>query len=102
MMVIAILLYLYDFQNIIDITENAAREHENWFVKFEELKNRQKEAITKWKKEKKNGFVLDCNPNNCDMLRKCTDHVPEITQKVRSVYLLKKINYVYLNIKSKI
>ncbi|XP_022166520.1 coiled-coil domain-containing protein 112-like [Myzus persicae] len=74
------------------ITENAAREHENWFVKFEELKNRQKEAITKWKKEKKNGFVLDCNPNNCDMLRKCTDHVPEITQKCSSDDLEKQIN----------
>lgn len=72
-------------KNTIDITEDAAREHENWFVKFEELKNKQKEAIMKWKKEKKNVFVLDCNSNNCDMLRKCADNDPGRTEKVRSV-----------------
>ncbi|XP_025198265.1 coiled-coil domain-containing protein 112-like isoform X1 [Melanaphis sacchari] len=62
------------------ITENAAREHENWFLKFEELKTKQKEAITKWKKEKKNVVMPDCNTKTCDILRKCTDNDPEITQ----------------------
>ncbi|XP_060875656.1 coiled-coil domain-containing protein 112-like isoform X2 [Metopolophium dirhodum] len=80
-------------QSMPHITEDAAREHENWFIKFEELKNKQKEAITKWKKEKKNVFVPDCNPNNCDMLRKCADNDPEITGKFSSDnYLEKQIN----------
>jgi len=77
--------YFYGFKTISDITEDTAREHENWFVKFEELKTKQKEAITKWKNEKKNDFVLDCKPKNCDTLRKCTDNNPEIIKKVKSV-----------------
>lgn len=79
------IIFSWLYKNTIDITEEAAREHENWFVKFEELKNKQKEAIMKWKKEKKNVFVLDCNSNNCDMLRKCADNDPGRTEKVRSV-----------------
>ncbi|VVC46191.1 Hypothetical protein CINCED_3A007706 [Cinara cedri] len=55
------------------ITEDAAREHENWFVKFEELKTRQKEAIMKWKNEKKNVVQFDCNPNNYDVIKKYSE-----------------------------
>ncbi|CAI6363504.1 unnamed protein product [Macrosiphum euphorbiae] len=77
-------------QSMPHISEDAAREHENWFVKFEELKNKQKEAITKWKKEKKNVFLPDCNANNCDMLRKCADNDPEITGKLSSDNYLEK------------
>jgi len=84
-MIVMVIIFSCLYKNTIDITEDAAREHENWFVKFEELKNKQKEAITKWKKEKKNVLVPDCNPNNCDMLRKCADNDPEITEKVRSI-----------------
>ncbi|XP_015375596.1 PREDICTED: coiled-coil domain-containing protein 112-like [Diuraphis noxia] len=79
-------------QSMPHITEDAAREHENWFVKFEELKTKQKEAIMKWKKEKKNDFVLDSGPKNCDTYRKCTDNNPEITQKCFSDNLEKQIN----------
>ncbi|KAL5235846.1 hypothetical protein ACI65C_003256 [Semiaphis heraclei] len=79
-------------QSMPHITEDAAREHENWFVKFEELKTKQKEAITKWKKEKKNDLVLDCRPKDCDMLKKCTDNNPEITRKCSSDDLEKQIN----------
>lgn len=39
----------------------------------------------KWKKEKKNVFMSDCNTNNCEILRKGTDNDPETIQKVRSV-----------------
>jgi len=39
----------------------------------------------KWKKEKKNVFIPDCNTNSCEILRKGTDNNPEITQKVRLV-----------------
>jgi len=69
-----------------DITEGAAREHENWFVKFEELKARQKEAIIKWKNEKKNVFATDCHPNISHVSNKCTDIDTESTWKVRSVF----------------
>lgn len=74
-------------KNITDISQDAAREHENWFVKFEDLKNKQKEAIMKWKKEKKNVIVLDCNTNNCEMSKKCADNDPEMMGKVRFVFL---------------
>lgn len=68
---------------IIDITEDAAREHENWFLKFEDLRAKQKEAIIKWKNEKKNVFVRDCNPDVPSTLNKCTNNDAE----VRSVFL---------------
>ncbi|KAE9523830.1 hypothetical protein AGLY_015718 [Aphis glycines] len=71
-------------QSMPHITEHAAREHENWFVKFEELKTKQKEAIMKWKKEKKNVFMPDYNTNSSEILRKGTDNDPEITQKFSS------------------
>lgn len=72
--------------NKTDITEDAAREHENWFVKFEELKAKQKEAIMKWKSEKKNIVMYNNNAIISDPLKKCADNVPEITLKVRSAF----------------
>jgi len=39
----------------------------------------------KWKNEKKNVFMPECNTNNCEILRRGTENDPEITQKVRSV-----------------
>jgi len=71
-----------DFYNIIDISVDAARKHESWFVKFEELKAKQKEAIIKWKNEKKKSYVPECNPKNTgNMPNKRTD------EKVVSRYI---------------
>lgn len=52
---------LIDSCTYTDISVEAAREHEHWFVKFEELRAKQKEAITKWKNEKKNISVPNFN-----------------------------------------
>lgn len=76
---------LFIITNKTDITKDAAREHENWFVKFEELKAKQKEAIIKWKNEKKNIVMYNNDSNTSDPLKKCADNVPEISLKVRSV-----------------
>lgn len=68
----------------IDISVEAAREHERWFIKFEELKARQKEAITKWKNEKKNISVSNFNvacSNNVE--KKFSGHNEENALKVR-------------------
>jgi hypothetical protein len=67
----------------IDITEDAAREHENWFLKFEDLRAKQKEAIMKWKNEKKNVFVRDCNPDVSSASNKCTDNDAEVSSHSR-------------------
>lgn len=74
-----------------DITEDAAREHENWFLKFEDLRAKQKEAIMKWKNEKKNVLVRDYNPDTSSALNKYTDNDAEMTLKVRSVF---DLNYI--------
>ncbi|XP_050441994.1 coiled-coil domain-containing protein 112-like isoform X2 [Adelges cooleyi] len=39
-------------QAIPHVTEEAARDHENWYVKYEQLRSKKKEAIAKWKREK--------------------------------------------------
>lgn len=70
----------------IDITEDAAREHENWYLKFEDLKAKQKEAIMKWKNEKKNVFGRDCKLDISSALNKCTVNDAESRPKVRSVF----------------
>uniref|UniRef100_A0A2S2QFG3 Coiled-coil domain-containing protein n=1 Tax=Sipha flava TaxID=143950 RepID=A0A2S2QFG3_9HEMI len=66
-------------QTMPHITEDAAREHENWFLKFEDLRAKQKEAIMKWKNEKKNVFVRDCNPDVSSASNKCTDNDAEVS-----------------------
>lgn len=84
-MKLILLIFFFLIKNA-DITENAAREHENWFVKFEELKARQKEAIIKWKNEKKNVIVNDCIPNISEVSKKSTDNDAKITLNVKSDY----------------
>lgn len=73
------------FYNIIDISVDAARKHESWFVKFQELKAKQKEAIIKWKNEKKILYVPECNP-------KITGNMPNkrTNEKVVSKYIKSK------------
>jgi len=53
-------------------------------VKFEELRAKQKEAIIKWKNEKKNIFAPDCNSNISNEPNKRTDIYTKNTWKVRS------------------
>lgn len=68
---------------------DAARAHESWFVKFEELKAKQKEVIMKWKNDKKKLFLPDCCPKDTGNLPiKRTDEKVESTLKVGIVRFL--------------
>ncbi|XP_050534686.1 coiled-coil domain-containing protein 112-like isoform X2 [Daktulosphaira vitifoliae] len=76
------------------ITEIAASDHEKWYAKYDELKNKKKEAIAKWKHEKVHVFSL----NDMKDLEKSLETKMEVSANSnlgivdKETHLLKVIN----------